>query len=39
MDNSHDYTHLIDTHEEHNREDSEKEYLFEDTNENTIAEK
>ena len=38
MDNTHDYTHLIDIHVEYNREDDKEEELFEDTNKNIITE-
>ena len=38
MDNTHGDTHLIDTHEEHNREGAEEEGFFEDANENTTTE-
>ena len=32
MENTHDDTHLLDTHVEHNREDSNEEELFEEKN-------
>ena len=38
MENNNDNTHLVNTNEEHTREDSNEEEIFADFNDNTIPE-